>query len=158
MKKKKGFTLIELMIVIAIIGILATFAIPSYQDYVVRAQIAEGLTLVQELKPKVKDYYKSTLAFPSNNEEAAIPEAKYLLGNYVKGIVLKDGAFHITYGHNATSYISDKVLSIRPAVVTGSPTSPYVWICGGSEAVPGMEGVGENLTTVEPKYLPKACR
>jgi type IV pilus assembly protein PilA len=158
MSLEKGFTLIELMIVTAIIGIMATFAIPSYQDYVVRAQVAEGLLLVQELKPKVKEYYQSTYSFPATNTDAAIPEKEYLLGNYVEGIELRDGAFHITYGHHVSSYLDGKVLTIRPAVVTGSPTSPYVWVCGGFEPVPGMEAVGENATTIQPKHLPKACR
>jgi type IV pilus assembly protein PilA len=155
---QKGFTLIELMIVVAVIGILATFAIPSYQDYVFRSQVAEGFVLVEELKINSKDFYKSELRFPKNNAEAGLPDAKFLMGNYVKRIELVDGAFHITYGNKINAAIQGKTLTVRPAVVTGSPLSPFVWLCGNGVPVEGMEAVGEDKTDIDPKFLPRVCR
>src|SRR5262249_4644248 len=93
----RGFTLIELMIVVAIIGILASIAIPAYQDYTTRAQVAEGLVLINELKPSINEYYKERGVFPKNNELAGVPAPEHLLGQYVSGITVEDGVMHIRF-------------------------------------------------------------
>ncbi|MCG8426585.1 MAG: pilin, partial [Chromatiales bacterium] len=137
---------------------LAGIAIPAYQDYTIRSQITEALTLATELKPGIKEYYKHKGVFPANNEQAGAPEAKYLLGNYVQGIEVADGAIHVSLGNKINQHLKDKKLTLRPIVVTGSPTSPFSWLCGYDEAPNGMEPIGENRTDIENKFLPPACR
>jgi len=158
MNQVKGFTLIELMIVVSIIGILAAIALPAYQAYVIRAQIVEGFTLSEELKPAIKEFYKDRGRFPRDNREAGLPEANKLIGNYVSGVEISDGAIHITFGQKINLHIKDKVMSIRPLVVTGSPMSPMSWLCGNGETPDGMEPIGENKTSLEHVYMPSACR
>ena len=154
----QGFTLIELMIVVAIIGILAAIAIPAYQDYTIRAQIVEAFTISEELKPKIRETYRYRGTFPADNEDAGIPAPQHLIGNYTQRIELADGALHITFGHKANVLIADQTLTLRPMYVTESPVSPISWHCGNSVPPPGLTPAGENRTTVENKYLPSACR
>jgi len=156
--KTQGFTLIELMVVVAVIGILAAVALPSYQTYTARAQLAESLVIIGELKGSVAEYYKHKGRFPKDNAEAGIPEKHLLLGNYVSGIELEDGAFHITLGNKVNQQMTGKLLSVRPVVVIGSPSSPFSWLCGASAIPEGMKPVGSNKTDVEIALLPGACR
>lgn len=158
MKKMQGFTLIELMIVVAIIGILAAVALPAYQDYTTRSKIGASIVLVSELKPHIIDFYKARYRFPTNNEEAGIPDPDYIIGNFVKRVSVVDGAMHIELGNKVRADMMGKILTLRPIVVTGSPESPVSWICGGETPPEGMESVGENRTDVEMKYLPANCR
>jgi type IV pilus assembly protein PilA len=156
--KHKGFTLIELMIVVAIIGILASIAIPAYQDYTIRAQVVESFAITGELKLSIKDFYKDRGRFPANNEEAGVPEARYLIGNYVKKVEVVDGAMHVEFGNYVNAQLQDQVLTIRPIFVTGSPTSPISWTCGYRSPPAGMEAVGEDKTTLSKTHLPSSCR
>lgn len=153
-----GFTLIELMIVVAIIGILASVALPAYQSYTVRAQIAESIVIVEELKASVNEHYKFKGYFPKNNETAGIPQPSFLQGNYVSQIQLEDGAFHVTLGNNVNLAVKDKILTIRPIVVKGSPASPFSWVCGGGTIPEAMEAKGPNKTTIDNQFLPGVCR
>ena len=154
----KGFTLIELMIVIAIIGILATIALPAYQDYTVRAQMAEGITMTNAIKPKIADFYLYKGRFPNNNAEAGLPEGRYLLGNYVKSMEVENGAIHIKMGNKINSQLEGKILTIRPQFVVESHITPLAWLCGGSSVVEGMSVAGDNHTDIDNKFLPAACR
>jgi type IV pilus assembly protein PilA len=156
--KERGFTLIELMIVVAIIGILASIAIPAYQDYTIRAQVVEAFSLASELKGSIQEFRKDRGRMPANNAEAGVPEPRYLIGNYVTRIEVQDGALNIEFGNNANTLLKGKVLTLQPLVVTGSPSSPMSWRCG-SRAIPGgMETVGQNRTDVDRKYVPASCR
>ena len=155
---QRGFTLIELMIVVAIIGILASIAIPAYQDYTVRAQVVEAFSLASEIKGAVQEFRKDRGRMPRNNREAGVPEADKLIGNYVSQIVVENGALHIRMGNHANKLIADHVITLQPIVVTGSPASPMSWRCGMRSIPTGMEGVGENRTDMDNKYMPTACR
>jgi type IV pilus assembly protein PilA len=157
-KSINGFTLIEMMVVVAIIAILALMAIPKVDPTIARRQVIESIELIEDYKKLVSFYHKSTFSFLKNNKEANIPEANKLLGNYVDSIELKEGAFHIHFGNKAHATIKDKVISVQPIVVEGSPESPISWICGNASVPPGMKAVGENRTNLELKDLPLNCR
>jgi len=100
-KIQKGFTLIELMIVIAIIGILAAIAIPAYQDYTVRAQVTEGLTLAGDLKAAVAESFANTGEWPAANANVGVDAVKS--GKYVTAVDIADGTINITYGNQANA-------------------------------------------------------
>jgi type IV pilus assembly protein PilA len=155
---QRGFTLIELMIVVAIIGILASIAIPSYQDYTVRAQVVEAFSLASELKGAVQDFRKDRGRLPRTNHEAGVPEPDKLIGNFVTRIEVEDGALHVHFGNNANNVITDKIVTLQPLVVTGSPASPMSWRCGLRSIPKGMEGAGSNHTDVDRRFLPAMCR
>ena len=156
--RQQGFTLIELMIVVAIIGILASIAIPAYQDYTIRAQVVESFSITGELKLSIKDYYKDRGHFPTDNNEAGVPAPEHLMGNYVTKVELVDGAMHVEFGNYVNANLTGQTISIRPIFVSDSPTSPISWICGYRSPPEGMESVGEDRTTLDSKHLPGSCR
>ncbi len=158
MKKGNGFTLIELMIVVSMIGVLASVALPQYQSYVIRGEVTEALTMASTLREDVTTYYVETLEFPKNNKQAGAPAPDKLIANRITGVEVADGAIHVTLGNKVAKPLQGKVLTFRPATVNGSPKSPISWLCGYDEPVNGMSAVGANRTTVDPEYLPSACR
>lgn len=153
-----GFTLIELMIVVAVASILATMAMPTYQDYVIRTQISEAIGLTDSIKQSITEYYKEYKSFPVDNHSAGLPQPQYLIGNFVTAMNIVDGAIHISLGNNININAAGKTLTIRPASVTDSPNSPISWLCGYTEPVIGMQAAGENKTSVPNLYLSPACR
>lgn len=158
MKTIAGFTLIELMIVIAIVGVLATMALPSYQERFIRAQITEAMTLAEYAKEGVNAYYRANKRMPKGNAEAGLPPPDKLIGNHVTAIEVKDGAVHVTLGHRANHNAAGKVLTLRPAAVEGYAQVPLAWNCGMAEPPKGMKAFGTNLTTLPAPYLPIDCR
>jgi len=155
---ERGFTLIELMIVVAIIGSLAGSAIPASQDYTVRAQVVEAFSLASELKGSIQEFRKDRGRLPRNNHEAGIPEPDKLIGNYVAKIEVEGGALHIHMGSNVNKAVDGKIVTLQPLLVTGSPASPMSWRCGLRAIPEGMEGAGTNHTDIDRKFLPAACR
>ena len=155
---QKGFTLIELMIVVAIIGILAAIAIPAYQDYTIRAQVTEGLNLAGDMKAAVGETFANTGNWPALNADVGITAVKS--GKYVTGVLLDMGTITITYGLQANANIAGKKLSIRPTV---SPNGDVIWNCGyhtvaGADPAAPASAAGTNATDITPKYLPQTCR
>ena len=140
------------------IGIMATMALPTYHDRVIRAQVEEALTLADMAKQAIVDHYEQSGTFPDNNEAAGIPAAKHLIGNYVRNVSVEQGAIHVRLGNRINAHAEGRLITVRPARVTGSPKSPLAWLCGHAEAVAGMDGVGQNLTNLPDRYLPIPCR
>lgn len=157
-RKSRGFTLIELMIVIAIIGVLSTMAIPTYQDYIIRSQVEEASRMVEGVKLAITEYYKKYNRFPADNSGAGVPEPDHLIGNYVTSVRVINGALHITLGNRINALAKGKVLSWRPAYVDASRKSPISWLCGYAEPVSGMSASSANETSLPPAYLSPDCR
>ena len=125
MNAQKGFTLIELMIVIAIIGILAAIALPAYQDYTKRARAAEGLSLAGGAKTAVSEYYSSNNDFPGSNSAAGLAQDTDIHGNSVTKVTVgTSGVITVTYNNKVTS---GATVLLTPAVTNGGLT----WDCKG---------------------------
>lgn len=157
-RRTRGFTLIELMIVVAIIAIMATMAMPSYQDRVIRAQVGEGLALADFVKQAVAAHRSGTQRLPADNAAAALPPADRIVGNHVASVTVQDGAIHIRFGNHANRNLVGKTLSLRPATVQGYPQVPIAWVCGTAPAPAGMVLAGRNATDLPNTHLPLDCR
>ncbi len=152
-----GFTLIELMVVVAIMSILATLALPSYQDRVIKAQVGEGLALADVVKLASADYYAKYGALPKDNTSAGLPAAQKMIGNYVSAIAIDNGAINITLGNRANKHAAGKVLTLRPAIVADAKIVPIAWVCGYASVPQGMVVAGKNATTLPEYHLPLDC-
>ncbi len=146
-KVQQGFTLIELMIVVAIIGILAAIAIPAYQDYTIRSQVTEGMSLASGARTAVSEYYQSRGIFPGDNAAAGLANPGDISGKYVSqvdvGVEGTNVGFIIaTFGNSANPAITDPASNRLVLQGTGNPGS-IAWLCGG---------------TVNAKFRPSSCR
>lgn len=153
-----GFTLIEMMIVLSIIAILVTLAIPNTKGRLSRVQIEETLQLVEDFQPQIVQYYKIMGEFPANNEAIGMPDPEKVIGNYLTAVTLEDGALHLELGNKIGEGLGGRVVSVFPVFVKGSPQSPISWVCGIAKIPDGMTAGGSNLTDVELAYLPPKCR
>lgn len=141
---QKGFTLIELMIVVAIIGILAAIAIPAYQDYTIRAQVSEGLNLAAAAKTSVSEFWTNRGSFPASNASAGLASSNSITGEYVTSVAVGNGGLiTITYGNRANSAINNATVLLSPFTTAGSVR----WNCKPGSSNP-----------VRTKYLPSDCR
>ena len=141
-KVQQGFTLIELMIVVAIIGILAAIAVPMYLDYSVRSQVAEGLNLSSGAKAAVTEYYQDRGVFPTNNAEAGVEAAANIQGNYVDSVTVVDDIITVQYGNRANAMLLGKTITLTADITTAGSVK---WACASGGAIPD-------------KHLPAACR
>jgi type IV pilus assembly protein PilA len=174
MKKaiQKGFTLIELMIVVAIIGILAAIAIPAYQDYTIRSQVTEGLNLASAVKAGVSEFYAQNgvwqTAMGPSTQAGTLGMDTNPSGKYVSGIQLANGTIQITYSNvlpfQANANINGLRLDLRPTIsgaAAATSNGDVVWTCGKHTPVgvdPASGAAAADGTTVLAKYLPSNCR
>jgi type IV pilus assembly protein PilA len=150
--------MMEIMVAIAIVAILATLAIPSFQSSVVRDQIVAAVPLAEIAKKPVALSWAALQALPADNASAGLPAPDKIVNNYISSVAVQDGAIQITFGNSVHSAIAGKILTLRPAVVEDAPIVPVAWVCGYA-AVPGnMTAKGENKTNIPTGHLPFNCR
>ncbi len=162
MRTQQGFTLIELMIVIAIIGVLASIAIPQFQDYVTRTKVTEGLSLAAAAETAVAATFQSNGALPvtGTNTSYGLPSSGSISGRYVASIIVNAGSGKIVIDYNGNlgaGLPAGMLLTLTPAT---SPNASIAWACGYSSVTIDGNTVGGPAagTTVPPKYLPGNCR
>lgn len=141
-RKQKGFTLVELMIVVAIIGVLAMIGIPAYIDYTVRAQIAEGLSLSTGAKTAVSEYYLDRGAFPANNLQAGINPPGNIQGKYVSSVTVASDVITVQFGNEANTQIVGESITLT---ADPSANGSLGWDCGNDGGIPDPN-------------LPRSCR
>lgn len=152
---QKGFTLIELMIVVAIIGILAAVAIPAYQDYTIRAKVTEGISLASGAKTAVSEYYASRATLPSNNTAAGLAGNTDYATDYVESLTVTNGVIAVDFIDTLGGDVdgSNDTVSFYP---TQNTAGAVVWKCA-----TGNGGSYDSPTGTNPmptKYLPSNCR
>lgn len=139
-RAQRGFTLIELMIVVAIIAILAAIAIPAYQSYVIRAQVSEGLTMASGAKVSVSEYILARGTLPATNTIASLALPNQITGRYVSQVLVTDGDITVTFGNEANAALAGRTIVLQPAVGAGAIN----WTCQGG--------------SVDDLYRPPLCR
>jgi len=164
-RSQLGFTLIELMIVVAIIGILAAIAIPAYQNYAVRAQVSEGLSIAAMRKVAVADAFVNHGEAPLNRAEAGMsPNPTDTIGKYVSSVDIQSGVIVIMFGNEVNDAIAGLTVTLTP-YETGN--QGIVWRCGLADAPAALEPMGTQnggraavyiAPTVPLQYLPASCR
>ncbi|HEZ5702657.1 TPA: pilin [Neisseria meningitidis] len=157
---QKGFTLIELMIVIAIVGILAAVALPAYQDYTARAQVSEAILLAEGQKSAVTEYYLNHGEWPGDNSSAGVASSSTIKGKYVKEVTVANGVITATMlSSGVNKEIQGKKLSLWAKRQDGS----VKWFCGqpvtrNDTAKDDVTADTTTNTKIDTKHLPSTCR
>jgi type IV pilus assembly protein PilA len=140
MRRQKGFTLIELMIIVAIIAILAAIAIPAYNDFTTRSKISEGMSLASTAQLSILEYYVMTGRWPENNLAAGLAESNEISGEYVASVSVLENQVLVLFKPDAGEGLADHTIIMEATDARGS----MVWTCGSSD--------------IDAKFLPQNCR
>ncbi|HHP8657510.1 TPA: pilin [Neisseria meningitidis] len=157
---QKGFTLIELMIVIAIVGILAAVALPAYQDYTARAQVSEAILLAEGQKSAVTEYYLNHGIWPGDNNSAGVASSSTIKGKYVEKVEVAKGVITAEMKSSGVNKeIQGKKLSLWAKRQNGS----VKWFCGQPVTRTGtnsdeVTATGTDTDKIDTKHLPSTCR
>ncbi|HFB5171519.1 TPA: pilin, partial [Neisseria gonorrhoeae] len=159
---QKGFTLIELMIVIAIVGILAAVALPAYQDYTARAQVSEAILLAEGQKSAVTEYYLNNGEWPENNTSAGVASASDIKGKYVQKVEVAKG---VVTAQMASTGVNKEIQGKKLSLWARRQDGSVKWFCGQpvtrndakDDTVTAANDAG-NGTNIETKHLPSTCR
>ncbi len=146
-----GFTLIELMIVVAIIAILAAIAIPAYQDYLIRAQVSEGLSLAEGSKAALVEFYASRGRFPTTQDEAGLPDPRFISGKYVGRVdaTQRHGMILVHFDNTGAQSANPAIARLQLGLSAVTSAGSISWSC-----------TNPNITDalLLRKYLPSSCR
>jgi type IV pilus assembly protein PilA len=154
----RGMTMIEAMVVVAIMAILALIAIPSLQNRLVRQQIVDAIPLADIAKPPIAAAWAATQTFPADNAAAGLPAPDKIVNNYIGSVTVANGAINVIFGNSANNVLKGKTLTIRPAVVDDAPIVPVAWICGNAKWPGKMTVKGDNKTDIPVEMLPFNCQ
>ncbi|HFC7244391.1 TPA: pilin [Neisseria meningitidis] len=166
---QKGFTLIELMIVIAIVGILAAVALPAYQDYTARAQVSEAILLAEGQKSAVTEYYLNHGTWPSNNSAAGVASASDIKGKYVEKVEVKNG---VVTAEMKSSGVNKEIQGKKLSLWAKRQNGSVKWFCGQPVTRANANGAnanganndevtaatGNSNNGINTKHLPSTCR
>lgn len=158
MDRERGFTWIEMLLVIGVVALLALMAIPSMRDGVLKKQVVEGLALAELAKKGVQAAWTLSGEMPADNKAAGIPDARKIVGNVVQSVSVEQGAVTVTFGNSASKALDGKRVTLRPAVVPDERVVPIAWLCHAAKEPQGMQAQGRDETDVPAEWLPVACR
>lgn len=158
LNKQIGFTVVEMMVVVAIIAILAMMAIPSQIERIIREEVKAAMPLADTAKDPIAETWKASKSLPVDNKEARLPVPEKVVSNFVSKLEVFNGAINMTFGNKARSQLKGKILSFRPAVIEESQVVPIAWVCGNAKAPDQMTIKGDNKTNIADIYLPGLCR
>ncbi|MDP2828104.1 MAG: pilin [Sulfuricellaceae bacterium] len=157
-RQDKGFSAMEMMVVLAVIAILAAMSIPSFTGRIIREHIVTAIPLADIAKEPIAAYWKLTQTLPADNTETGLPVPEKIVSNMISSLVVEQGVINMTFGNNSNKLLRGKILSIRPAVIEDSPVVPVAWVCGNAAVPDKMVVKGGNKTNIEDIYLPHGCR
>ncbi|HEZ1004295.1 TPA: pilin [Neisseria meningitidis] len=162
---QKGFTLIELMIVIAIVGILAAVALPAYQDYTARAQVSEAILLAEGQKSAVTEYYLNHGEWPSNNTSAGVASASDIKGKYVEKVEVKNG---VVTAEMKSSGVNKEIQGKKLSLWAKRQDGSVKWFCGqpvtrastatDAAITAAITAASDATANIDTKHLPSTCR
>ncbi len=140
MRRQKGFTLIELMIIVAIIAILAAIAIPAYNDFTTRSKVSEGMSLASTAQLAIVEYFVLTGAWPENNLDAGLAEPDTITGEYVASVSVLENQVLVLFKDSAGTGLADHTIRLQANDARGS----IVWVCSSED--------------IDVQFLPQNCR